>query len=308
MQTQLIGRSSLKVSRLSYGCMRYLHTWNPSEVDDQRRRHAFRCIDTALDVGITLFDHADIYALGASETVFGEYLAQHKSTRDKITIATKCGIKLGKIHQFDFSKDYILRCAESSLRRLQTDVIDLYQLHRPDLLMNPAEVAEAFIQLHKEGKVREFGVSNFHPSQLSALQAFLPMPLVSNQIQLSLDCIHPLSDGTTDQCLERQMSVMAFSPIAGGYLAAGGTIDPKDPRQERLEQLLELLDRIAAELQTNRTAISLAWLLKHPVGIIPIVGSTNPKHIQEAALADSINLTRDLWYELFVQARGERLP
>lgn len=311
---QTIGKSDIAVPRLAYGCMRYIGTWNPEEVDITRREMAYRAIDAALDGGYTLFDHADIYARGACEAVFGDYLAAHPGVREKIVIATKCGIRFGgdpkpeSPHRYDFSAEHILWSCEQSLKRLKTDYIDIYQLHRPDLLMNPSEVADAFEKLHHKGMVRWFGVSNFMPSFVTALQSRLPFPLVVNQVEIHLGRLAPFYDGTLDQCITERITPLAWSPIGGGFLGEGGQVWDKHPRYEVMIKLQQMVDEVAAKYGVSRTVMSLAWLLKHPSGIIPIVGSAKPPHIEDALKADKLELDREDWYRLLVAARGENLP
>jgi predicted oxidoreductase len=314
MKTQTIGTSPLISTRLAYGCMRTVGTWNPAEVDAARRDQAHRAVRAAIDAGYTFFDHADIYCRGSCESVFGDMLAETPSLRSGMIIATKCGIRFPgeptpeSPHRYDFSSEHILWSCEQSLKRLRTDVIDIYQLHRPDLLMNPPEVAGAFEKLHKAGKVRFFGVSNFLPSFVSALQAYLPAPLVVNQVEIHLGRLACFYDGTLDQCIERKITPLAWSPIGGGMLGEGGKVREDHPRKEILTKLIDLLDQTAAKYGVSRTVMSLAWLLKHPSGIIPIVGSAKPPHIDDAAKADKIDLDREDWYRLLVAARGEKLP
>ncbi len=314
MKTQTIGVSSLVTTRLAYGCMRYVGTWNPSEITPEREDQARKAIASALDAGYTLFDHADIYCRGGCERVFGDFLAENPSVRDRIVIATKCGIRFpgdpnpDSPHRFDFSHDHIIWSCEQSLKRLRIETIDIYQLHRPDLLMNPPEVAEAFGKLHKAGKVRYFGVSNFLPSFVSALQKHLPFPLVVNQVEIHLARLACFYDGTLDQCIENTITPLAWSPIAGGMLGEGGKVRDDHPRKDLLTKLVDLLDQTAAKYGASRTVMALAWLMKHPSRIIPIVGSAKPPHIDDAAKADAIDLDREDWYRLLVAARGEKLP
>ncbi|MBC7784599.1 MAG: aldo/keto reductase [Burkholderiales bacterium] len=314
MLTQTLGTSSLTVSRLAYGCMRTVGTWNVAEVTPEREEQAKRAIRAAVDAGYTLFDHADIYCHGECERVFGELLAQTPGLRERMIIATKCGIRFpgdpspDSPHRFDFSAEHILRSADLSLKRLRTDRIDLYQLHRPDLLMNPPEIAAAFEKLHTAGKVRFFGVSNFSPSFVRALQKHLPMPLIVNQVEIHLGRLDCFTDGTLDQCIENTMTPLSWSPLGGGMLGDGGKVRDNHPRRELMTQLIDLLDKIAAKYGVSRTVLSLAWLLKHPSRIIPIVGSAKPPHIEDAVKADGIDIDREDWYRLLVAARGERLP
>lgn len=314
MKTQRIGKSDLIVTRLSYGCMRITKTWDPKAVTPEVEAEGRRVVRHAIDAGYTLFDHADIYARGMCEKVFGDVLRESPRLRDGMVIATKCGIRFpgdpnpDSPHRYDFSREHILWSCEQSLKRLGTDVIDIYQLHRPDLLMDPQEVAGAFEQLRKQGKVRYFGVSNFLPSFVTALQSALPDPLVVNQVEIHLGRLDCLYDGTLDQCLAQDLTPLSWSPLGGGFLGDGGTVKADHPRREHLLKLQQTLDEVARRCNASRTVTALAWLLKHPAKIIPIVGSTNPAHIADAVKADAVELSREDWYRLLVAARGQALP
>ncbi|HEX8343058.1 MAG TPA: aldo/keto reductase [Tepidisphaeraceae bacterium] len=313
MQTQSLGTGELTTTRLSFGNMRTVGTWEPREVTPERMAAGIAAHVAAYEAGYTLFDTADIYCRGVCESCLGETLKQISGMRDRIVVATKCGIRFpdeppGTPHRFDFSAEHILASCDASLRRLGIETIDLYQLHRPDLLMNPPEIAGAFDKLHAAGKVRFFGVSNFSPSFVSALQAHLPRPLIVNQVQMGLHRLNCFYDGTLDQCIERAITPLAWSPIGGGFLGDGGKVPEKHPRREQMEQLVALLDEIAPRYNATRTQLALAWLLKHPSRIIPIVGSSNPANIKSAVAADAIDVTREDWYRILVAARGEKLP
>ena len=314
MNTQPLGKSPLLSTTLAYGCMRVAGTWNPAEVTSEKRDHGKKAILAAYDAGYRLFDHADIYGRGMSETIFGEVIRQNPSLRKDILIATKCGIRFAgdpqarSPHRYDFSAEHILRSCEQSLGRLQVDTIDIYQLHRPDLLMNPMEIAGAFDTLRRQGKVRYFGVSNFSPTFVCALQSALSAPLVVQQVEIHLGRLDCFYDGTLDQCLAKNLTPLAWSPLAGGWLGTGGQVPAKHPRREIMQNLLAVLDRIAGEWGVSRTVLALAWLRAHPAGIIPIVGSCNPEHIRDAARVDTVQMTREQWYELLVAARGQKLP
>jgi predicted oxidoreductase len=314
MKSQKIGQSDLVSSRLAYGCMRIAGTWNPREIDSGKRQRAFGAVHAAFEAGYTLFDHADIYCRGECERLFGDVLRQTPSLRrEKFLIATKCGIQFpddppGSPHRFDFSKDHILQSCENSLKRLGVETIDIYQLHRPDLLMNPLEVAAAFDILHSQGKVRYFGVSNFVPSFVTALQSALDLPLVVNQVEIHLGRLDCFYDGTLDQCMAQKITPLSWSPLGGGWLGEGGKVRDDHPRREHLLKIQKQLDEVAVKHGVSRTVIALAWLMKPASGIIPIVGSANPKNIQDAIKADEIELSRDDWYRLLVAARGEPLP
>jgi predicted oxidoreductase len=313
MQKVTLGDSKLQSSRLAYGCWRVARTGDIKQ-DLKTTRDA---VMAAIDSGYTLFDHADIYCHGRAESAFGEVLRANPKLRKKILIATKCGIRLadeppGAPARYDFTAEHIIRSCEQSLHRLHVDEIDLYQLHRPDYLMDADEVAVAFASLHKSGKVREFGVSNFRPSQVSMLQRALQQKveknIVTSQVEISLAQLAAFEDGTLDQCQAMNMTPMAWSPLAGGLLSDGAT--ELLPAQQKYQPaaILKAVDELAKERNTSRTTIAVAWLLKHPAKIIPIIGSTNPERIRAAAAAAEIELTREEWYRLLVAARGEPLP
>jgi predicted oxidoreductase len=314
MKTIALGKSGLISSRLAYGCWRIAGSWNPAEVTPKSEAAGQRAVMAAYEAGYTLFDHADIYCDGMAEQIFGGVVKQVSSMRERILIATKCGIrKAGEPaseapFRYDFSAEHIIRSCEQSLKRLRVDRIDLYQLHRPDYLMNPEEVGAAFAKLSEQGKVREFGVSNFRPSQVMALQSVCPRPLVVNQVEISLANLTSFEDGTLDQCLMNRITPMAWSPLAGGQLGSGAR--RLLPWQEvyRPAPIVSELDLIAKARGVSRTAVALAWLLKHPAGIVPIVGSTNPDSIRDAVQATELEISREEWYRLLEVARGERVP
>jgi predicted oxidoreductase len=321
MKTQLLGRSPLRTTRLAYGCWRLVGTMDPREVTPDREAAGRAAVRAALDAGYTSFDHADIYCAGVCERVFGDAVKDVPGWRDRCLVATKCGIVLpgpGVQHRYDSSPAHIVRSCEASLRRLGVEMIDLYQLHRPDLLMDPAAVAGAFDQLRAQGKVREFGVSNFPPATVAALQKALPFPLAVNQVEVHLGRLDCLYDGTLDQCLAERMTPLAWSPLGGGALgddaaAGGGTSaegrgKPADARAALLANLRVEVDAVAAEHGVTRSVVALAWLLAHPAGIVPIVGSASPQRIKDAVKADAVELTREQWYRLLIAARGTPIP
>lgn len=314
MKTVQLGNSSLRGSRLAYGCWRVPGSWNPAEVTPATEAAGRAAIVAAYEAGYTLFDNADIYCRGRAEEILGRVLREVSGMREHVILATKCGIRpAGDPHpqspqRWDFSGEYIVRACEASLRRLGVETIDLLMLHRPDYLADPHEIAGAFVQLHDAGKVRAFGVSNFRPSLVRALQAACPLPLVVNQLEISLAQRAALEDGTLDQCLEQHITPMAWSPLAGGLLGDGAKRLLAGQQGYQTHAILEALDEIAAARGTRRTVVALAWLLKHPARIIPIVGSTQPERIREAVAADALELTREEWYRLLLAARGEPLP
>ncbi len=313
MKTMLLGSSSLVTTRLSYGCMRISYG-ERGEPSPEVTRRGIAAVMAAYEAGYVLFDTADIYGKGASEIILGAALREHASLREEILIATKCGIRQTgdptprDVPRYDFSREHILRSCEGSLKRLGIETIDIYQLHRPDALMQPDEVVGAFDQLRREGKVREVGVSNFSPSQLALLQSRLPMRLQVNQVRISLNFLQCFEDGTLDQCLAEHITPLAWSPLDRGLLADGGKASADHPEAERINGLLQCLEAIAGERGVSRTHVALAWLLKHPAGIIPIVGSANPDHIVEAAEADQVELSREEWYRLYAAGRGRNVP
>jgi predicted oxidoreductase len=312
-QIQLPG-SELRCSRLAYGCWRIIAAGKAVEVTPEREEDARKSILAAYDAGYTLFDHADIYSDGLAEWVFGRLLRAKKDLRDKILIASKCGIRKAgdpspnAPYRYDFSGSHIVRCCEDSLKRLQTDRIDLYQLHRPDYLANPEEVAAAFSKLKEQGKVREFGLSNASTPFFALLQKFCPFKLIANQVEISLIKLEFFRNGVMEQCMSEKITPLAWSPLGGGRLSFPGAIDLNEPGHARRIQLRDAIDAIARERNVSRAAIAVAWLLKHPSNIVPIIGSADPKNIQDVAKAIDLQLTREEWYSLLEGAMGERLP
>ena len=301
MQTLTLGTSTLTPTRLGYGCWRLAGSEGGPRLDDTAGMTAVRA---AYDAGYTLFDNADIYGRGECERIFGKVLRDTPGMRQRIVLATKCGICPpwdGRTHCYDSSAAYIVASVEGSLKRLGTDFVDLLMIHRPDFLGDPDEIAAAFSRLRADGKVREFGVSNFRPSQLAALQKHCAMPLIVNQVEISLATLACLDDGTLDQCLAERITPMAWSPLAKGLLLDAA-------KDERTQKLQSLLAKLAAEKSATPAAIALAWLLRHPSRMMPIIGSVNPDRIREAARADAIELKRGEWYALLTAARGTPLP
>jgi predicted oxidoreductase len=306
MQNITLGTSSLSASRLAYGC------WRLNGAPELRAAGK-QAVVTACEAGYTIFDHADIYGGGEAEKIFGEVLRDMPGMRERILIVTKAGVRRaddppGSPYHFNLSGEHILRSCEGSLKRLGVETIDLFLLHRADWLADPADVAGAFTKLKQSGKVRFFGVSNFRPAHVSAIQSACPMPLMAQQVEISLGQLATFDDGTLDQCLAAKMTPMAWSPLGGGQFADGAKRLLKYQEGYRTEGVLPLLDEYAKQRGVTRSAVALAWLLKHPSGIMPIVGSTNPRRIREAARAAEISLSREEWYRLFTAARGEPLP
>ena len=314
MQTIALGVSPLQSSRLAYGCWRTAGTWNRAEVTPAGRAAGRRAIIAASEAGYTLFDNADIYCGGEAERILGEALKEVPGLRERSLIATKGGIRAGGDPEpgcpprYDFSAEHILRACEASLERLGIETIDLYMLHRPDFLADPEEVAQAFSKLKAAGKVRYFGVSNFRPSLVTALQAACPIPLVAHQVEISLAKLDAFTDGTLDQCLIERLTPMAWSPLAAGLLGHGAGEMLPSQKVYRPERFLPAVDAVARDRGATRISVALAWLLKHPGKILPIIGSIRPERIREAAQAVELELTREEWYRLLIAARGEPLP
>lgn len=309
-----LGGGALVSTRLVYGCMRVAGTMDRERFTPEMEQKGRRAILAAYEAGYTHFDHADIYGNGLCEEVFGRVLREVSGMRERVLLATKCGIRWAgdpvpsAPHRWDFSREHIVWSCEQSLRRLGVDHLDLFMLHRPDFLADPIEIAMAFEQLRAQGKVREFGVSNFRPSTVTMLQRACSMKLVVNQVEVHLARLDTLEDGTLDQCQTEGIAPVAWSPLARGLLGAGGSPAADDPRAARLRGLLETMDRMAARLGISRGVLALAWLLRHPAGILPVVGTTDPERIRDAVRADTLELPREDWYTLTVAARGEPLP
>lgn len=302
MDTMTIGNSEMIGSRLAYGCWRIAG----SEDLPQNREQGRQAVLAAIESGYTLFDLADIYGGGRCEEIFGEALKSVPGIREKLLIATKCGIRFpgdpnpDSPHRYDFSKDHILNSCEGSLKRMGVETIDLYMLHRPDYLCDPEEVASAFSRLKEQGKVRKFGVSNFTPWQFAALQKFCPMPLACHQFEISLGHLEVFHDGTLEQCMIERVTPLAWSPLGGGRLLSRMESEGK--------AVQELLEELAKKYSTTPAVIAVAWLKNHPSKILPIIGTTNPERIRELTRAAEIDLSREEWYRLMVAALGRRLP
>ncbi|KRG68104.1 aldo/keto reductase [Pseudoxanthomonas dokdonensis] len=323
MKQYPIARTDLSVSRIAYGCMHLSRAWDQTALTEQERGTTEQMIEAALEQGINLFDHADIYARGKSEILFGEVLGRQPSLRQRMVLQSKCGIRFandpdaGVPGRYDFSHDHIVGSVETSLRRLQTDYLDILLLHRPDPLGEPEQVARAFDDLQRAGKVRYFGVSNHSASQLALLQQHVTQPLVINQLELSLPHHHLINEaiianttgapyaaaaGTLDYCRQQRILVQAWAPLAGGRLTGAVPVMPET------HALIAGLQRVAKQYEVSAEAILLAWLLRHPAGIQPIVGSTRRQRLQAACQADGFELSREDWYRLFTLARGAPVP
>ena len=269
-------------------------------------------VEVALDAGMTLIDIAAVYGLdwggtafGESETLLGKVLAETPSLRRRMVLATKFGITPGV--PYDSSAEAVTRSCEESLARLRTDVIDLYQVHRPDTLTHPSELAEALTRLRSQGKIREAGVSNYNARQTMLLQQFLPFPLATVQPEFSALAIEPAFDGVLDYAISRQTTPLAWSPLAGGRLASSSSAR-HTKEGERLNAVVAKLDEIAKRDGVSRVAVALAFVMRHPSGPIPIVGTQNPDRIAAANDALRVNLSRADWYAIVVASQGAALP
>ena len=300
-----IAKCDLDASEIALGCMRIV---------DLTNQEIATLVHTALDEGINFFDHADIYGGGQSETKFAEALKMNTSLREKIILQSKCGIRQGS---FDFSKGHILEAVDGILKRLQTDHLDILLLHRPDALVEPEEVAEAFTILEDSGKVRYFGVSNQNPLQIELLSKFVKQPLVINQLQLSITNTGMIDAGINvnmkidssvdrdgsilDYCRLKEITIQPWSPFQYGFFEGAFLNNEKFP------ELNLKINEIASWRGVTNTAIAIAWLLRHPAHMQPIVGTTNPGRIKDACKASDVKLTREEWYAIYLAA-GNKLP
>jgi predicted oxidoreductase len=320
MPMQPFGPDGIPVSRIALGCMGLAGTWNPAEVGEEHRKKAIAAFEASLEAGITFYDHADIYGGTACESIFKDCLAAVPGSREKIFIATKVGIRSG---YYEHTAPYVRQSIQGSLDRMGIDYVDLYQLHRPDPLTHPAETAAELDKLVDEGLVKYIGVSNYYPQQTLALKKYLKAPIISNQISISLLRLDPIyegaaggpgsvdsaGDGVLDQCIELGITPLAYSPIGGGWLSGKRQIPDDHGNKKNIENTLTALREMSdAYNGATPTQLAIAWLLSHPSGIIPLVGSNNPEHIKEMAAAGQIELSRTDWYKLWVAARGVRVP
>ncbi|HGA2166581.1 TPA: aldo/keto reductase family oxidoreductase [Streptococcus agalactiae] len=302
---QNIGQTGIQATRIALGCMR---------MSDLEGKQAEEVVGTALDLGINFFDHADIYGGGLSELRFRDAIKHLNVNRDKMIIQSKCGIREG---YFDFSKEYILSSVDGILERLGTEYLDFLILHRPDVLVEPEEVAEAFTKLRAEGKVKHFGVSNQNRFQMELLQSYLDKPLAVNQLQLSpahtpmfdaglnVNMLNKASiehdDGIVDYCRLKRVTIQAWSPFQID-LSRGLFVNHPD-----YKELNETIAKLAKNYNVSSEAIVIAWILRHPAQIQAIVGSMNPSRLKAIDKANDIALTREEWYDIYRSA-GNILP
>ncbi len=296
---------AVEVSQVALGCMR---------IADMSDKEMDLYLNNAVELGYNYFDHADIYGGGKCEEVFGNALKRNPSLKDKIIIQTKCSIKPG---MYDFSKEHIISAVEGSLKRLGTDSVDVLLLHRPDLLMEPDEVAEAFDTLESQGKVKHFGVSNHSPMQIELLKKSVKQKLSINQMQLSITNASMISSGANvnlcnedginrdgylrDYCRLNGITIQPWSPLQYGF------IEGSFLKNKEYKKLHKVIDEVAEKYGITDTGVAIAWLLRLPDKMQPIVGSTNPERIRAVAEASDITMSREDWYKIYLAA-GYRLP
>lgn len=305
-----------------YGCMGLGGSWTRDPLSTEEQKKGETVIEAVLENGITHFDHADIYALGKAEEVFGNFLKQHASLREKLFIQSKTGIELHagvfNSSRYNLSQDYVLNQVDSILKRLSTDYLDALLLHRPDPLTSMEELAETLHLLKKSGKVNSFGVSNMSVSQIIRLQKYLNEPLIGNQIKLSLDHSilidlevwvnreeSPKEAGLSDllnYSNQHNLCIQAYSPLAQGKFSLAAKMT------ENHRKTAALLNSLAEKYQTTQTALLLAWVWKIPANIQPIIGTTDLQRIQDSAKAGQIDLSREDWYDLWISSKGKILP
>ena len=305
MKTITLNNTNLSIPEIGMGCMRIVELENADAVKSW--------VDTALENGINFFDHADIYGKGRCEELFGKVLTP--SLREKIILQSKCSIRPGIA--FDFSKEHILNSVDGILKRLNTEYLDILLLHRPDTLMEPEEVADAFRILKENGKVRHFGVSNQTPMQMELLSKYCDEPLLINQLQLSIAHCPMINSGINanmyndsginrdggvlEYCCLKDITIQAWSPFQYGMFE-GIFLG-----NEKFAELNKVIDNLAEKYNVTNSAIAVAWILRHPAGIQTIVGTTNKDRIAQISKASEIRLTREEWYALYMAA-GNKLP
>jgi predicted oxidoreductase len=305
MKKITLGNSNLQVPNIAIGCMR-INSITPQKAEE--------FVQKSLDLGANFFDHADIYGGGECETIFSEAIHMSPQVREKIILQSKCGIRSG---MFDFSKEHILTSVDGILKRLKTDYLDVLLLHRPDALVEPEEVASAFDELEQAGKVRHFGVSNQKPMQIKLLQKYVKQPIVANQLQLSITNATMIGNGLevnmlTDNAVDRDGSILDFcrlnditiqpwSPLQYGFFE-GVFLD-----NDKFPKLNQTINQIAEKYNVSNTTIAIAWLLRHPAKMQPVIGTMNLNRLEDFCKASELYLTREEWYQIYISA-GNKLP
>ncbi|MBS6561249.1 MAG: aldo/keto reductase [Clostridiales bacterium] len=306
MRTIELGKSNMQVPVIASGCMR---------MNGLHEKQAASFIEKALSLGVNFFEHADIYGKGECEKIFSKAIDMKPSVREKIILQSKCGIVPGKM--YDLSKEYILKSVDEILKRLQTEYLDVLALHRPDALVEPEEVAEAFRILKESGKVRHFGVSNHKPLQMELLRKYLDEPLVTDQLQFSITNSSMVENGlevnmTTkgavdrdgsvlDYCRFHDITIQTWSPFQYGFFEGVFLNNEKFP------ELNQILEEIATRYEVTPTTIATAWILRHPAHMQVIAGTMNEKRLEEICKASEITLSREEWYQIYLAA-GHMLP
>ncbi|TCN21152.1 aldo/keto reductase [Mesobacillus foraminis] len=305
MRTMKLGKSTLEVPVVSVGCMR---------INSLEKAEAEHFVHSALELGANFFDHADIYGGGTCEEIFSEAIHMNDDIREKIFLQSKCGIREG---MFDFSKEHILESVDGSLKRLKTDYLDILLLHRPDTLVDPEEVAEAFDILERSGKVRHFGVSNQNPMQIELLKKSVKQTIVANQLQLSITNANMISNGFNvnmendaavnrdgsilDYCRLNDITIQPWSPFQYGFFE-GVFLD-----NDKFPELNQKVNEVANKYEVSNTTIAIAWLLRHPANMQPVIGTMNEVRLKDCCKASEISLTREEWYGIY-RAAGNVLP
>lgn len=303
-----LGQDDKELSEIVLGMMR---------IKDKSVKEVEELVETALSVGINAFDLADIYGRGRCEELLGLVLKNRPDLREKMWIQSKCGIRIEEFTYFDFSKDYIIKSVDGILQRLKIDHLDSLLLHRPDALMESDQVAEAFDLLYKQGKVRDFGVSNQNPMMMELLKKDIKQPLAVNQLQLSAaftpgfesafhvnmeDSQAAMRDGSIfEYCKLHDVVIQAWSVLQFGYFK-GNFVG-----NEKFQALNQVLDRLAIKYGVTSSTIAISWILRYPAKMQAVVGTTNPKHLREVSRAANFSLTRKEWYEIYLAA-GNNLP
>ena len=303
-----LGQDDKELSEIVFGMMR---------IEDKSVKEVEELVETALSVGINAFDLADIYGRGRCEELLGLVLKNRPDLREKMWIQSKCGIRIEEFTYFDFSKDYIIKSVDGILQRLKIDHLDSLLLHRPDALMESDQVAEAFDLLYKQGKVRNFGVSNQNPMMMELLKKDVKQPLAVNQLQLSAaftpgfesgfhvnmeDSQAAIRDGSIfEYCKLHDVVIQAWSVLQFGYFK-GNFVG-----NEKFQALNQVLDRLAIKYGVTSSTIAISWILRYPAKMQAVVGTTNPKHLREVSQAGNFSLTRKEWYEIYLAA-GNNLP
>ena len=324
MKTYRIPHTDLEVSRIAYGTWHLGENWDKTPLSQELKERANDLVKAAFEHGINHIDLADIYTLGKSDEAVGYALSQNPGLREKLILQEKAGIIVGADPdygppgRFDFSFDHLVSTVEGSLNRLGTDYVDLLAFHRPDPLVDLEEIARAAEHLHTQGMVRYFGVSNHSAAQIALLDKYIDQPLVVNQLELNLlhhylisngvlvnmeNAPYANTEGTLEYCRLKDIMIQAWSPVAGGQLFQPGSDAP-----ENVKAAAQLISSLAEEKATTKEAVALAWLLKHPAGIQPILGTKKVSRLADSVKGDDVDLSRVEWYSLLEAARGEAVP